>query len=105
MNEQTKNDQISTKAEKKGDDKKEIDDLCQKLGFQSQPTDIKQLGQKKSGHHRLLKLSFSNQFDARTFRAHFDEKRKSCDDIPKWRVEIRGYVPSAMVNSLAMTVK
>ena len=87
--EQAKNEVIIGRAEENGNDQNAVMNLCQKLDFQSTPKEIKRLGKKTDDNHsRLLKVSFAHQFDARTFCARFEEKRRAKDDIPNWRVRI-----------------
>jgi hypothetical protein len=83
--EERKNEVIISKAEEKGDDRKMVDDVCQKMNFEAKPTEMTRLGRAKEGYQRLLKVAFSNPFDARAFRAKFDEQKRS-EGIPAWRV-------------------
>lgn len=68
-----------TGVEEKGQDTKMVNELCEKLNFQTKPLDVNRVGHKKpeSGRHRLLKVTFANPFDARSFRAKYDEKKKT----------------------------
>ena len=77
--ESSKNDVIIAKATENGNDDKFVDDLCEKLEFQSKPIGSARMGRKKSeaNYERLLKLTFANSFDARAFRTRFEAKRKS----------------------------
>ena len=85
--EQHKNEVIVSKVEEKGEDNKAMSDLCQTMNFEPKPTEVKRLGKKKDGHKRLLKVSFTNHFEARAFRARVEEMRKGdTETIPKWRM-------------------
>lgn len=77
--EKCKNDVMISKAEEKGEDQHFVKDLCNKLDFETQPIGIMRVGHKSnaSNHHRLLKVTFANGFDARSFRARFAERRKA----------------------------
>ena len=90
-----KKEVIIAQAEEKGRDELLIDDPCEKLAFNSKPVDIARVGRKSNErksetnghddatHHRLLKVTFANSFEARAFRARYEEKRKSNrNDIP-----------------------
>lgn len=86
--EKCKNDVMISKSEEKGQDQQFVKDLCEKLDFETEPIGIMRVGHKAnvSNHHRLLKVSFANAFDARAFRARFAEKKKAVNDLPDVRM-------------------
>lgn len=87
--EKCKTEVIISGAEEKGQDSKMVTDLCETLNFQTKPLDVNRVGQKKidSDHQRLLKVTFASPFEARTFRAKYDEKKKiDAGTVPKLRM-------------------
>ena len=84
MNEEkTRSEVIICKVEEKGRDGDFIKDLCKQIGNKTVPTGILRLGEKSdSGRPRLMKATFPSQFDARTFRSRYQQKKKESDDIP-----------------------
>ncbi|ELT90552.1 hypothetical protein CAPTEDRAFT_186612 [Capitella teleta] len=82
-------DIIISKVEEKGKDDSFAADLCSKISYDTKPIGVMRLGRKKEDthHHRLLKLSFSTNFEARAFRSHFEEARKDKpNDLSEFRV-------------------
>ncbi|ELU13429.1 hypothetical protein CAPTEDRAFT_196519 [Capitella teleta] len=82
-------DVIISKVEEKGKDESFAADLCSKISYDTKPIGVMQLGRKKEDthHHRLLKLSFSTNFEARAFRSPFEEARKDKpNDLSEFRV-------------------
>ncbi|ELT92071.1 hypothetical protein CAPTEDRAFT_215705 [Capitella teleta] len=86
---EAKCDVIISKVEEKGKDKSFAADFCSKISFDTKPIGVMRLGRKKEDthHHRLLKLSFSTNFEARAFRSRFEEVRKDKpNDLSEFRV-------------------
>ncbi|ELU02007.1 hypothetical protein CAPTEDRAFT_192879 [Capitella teleta] len=82
-------DVIISKVEEKGKDKSFAADLCSKISFDTKPIGVMRLGRKKEDthHHRLLKLSFSTNFEACAFCSRFEEVRKyKPNDLSGFRV-------------------
>jgi Cu/Zn superoxide dismutase len=82
-------DVIISKVEEKGKDESFAADLCSKISYDTKPIGVMRLGRKKEDthHHRLLKLSFSTNFEARAFRSRFEEARKDKpNDLSEFRV-------------------
>ena len=86
--EKSKCDVIISKVEEKGQDERFVANLCTKMNHDTKPTSVIRLGRKSetTNYHRLLKLTFSTNFEARTFRSRFDEMKKS-----KSNKEFSGY--------------
>ena len=87
--EKCKTEVIISGAEEKGQDSTMVNELCEALNFQVRPLDVNRVGHKKtdSDRQRLLKVTFASPFEARSFRAKFEEKRKTdADLIPKFRM-------------------
>lgn len=80
--ENCKNDVIITNAPENVEDEKMILDLCKTLDLESKPIGNTRMGRKsnESDRERLLKVTFANSFDARSFRARYDDRRKSGAD-------------------------
>ena len=84
--ERDKREVIISKASESTDDMKLVKDLCQAIDFQSIPTHAQRLG-KKGDRPRLLKATFQNEFDARSFIARYEQARRDAtDDLPSLRV-------------------
>ena len=83
---QAKNDVMISKAEENGRDQEMIAEVCDKLNFTNKPVEMRRLGARKENYQRLLQVSFSNHFDARTFRARFEERKKVHSDLPHWHL-------------------
>ena len=93
---------IISGVEEEGRDPAFLTDLCHKLNFHSKPTAVLRLGNpknrvndnEKQGNDtknsekrpRLLKVTFPSQFEARTFRARYDEAKKDNVEVPKLRL-------------------
>ena len=81
---------IISKIEEKGEDDKVIEQLCETLDFKTKPLEVIRIGRKEeddSSRQRLMKVTFANQFEARTFRAKYDEERQTDrDGLPKLRM-------------------
>ncbi|ELU11822.1 hypothetical protein CAPTEDRAFT_188630 [Capitella teleta] len=71
-------DVVISKVEEKGKDESFVADLCSIISYDTKLIGVMRLGRKKDDthHHRLLKLSFSTNFEARAFRSRFEEVRK-----------------------------
>lgn len=72
----TKNEIVISKVDEGRDDHAFVVELCKKVNFEKTPNNITRLGRKKDGHHRPLRVTFSNPFDSRAFRARFAEHTK-----------------------------
>lgn len=84
--EKNKCDVIISKATESKDDKKFLVDLCHTMNFPTMPRAHQRLG-KKGNTPRLLKVTFPSAFDARSFKARYeDERRRGADDLPTIRV-------------------
>lgn len=84
--ERARNDIVISKMDEQGDDEKCLADVCQKMNCESKPAGIRRLGKKTEGRVRLLQVSFNSSFDARTFRASYNNRQKSHKDLPNWRL-------------------
>lgn len=86
--EKCRNDVMISRVEEKGQDQAMISDLCTKLELKATPIGIMRVGHKSKApsHHRMLKVSFANAFDARAFSARFDEKKKAGTALPSLRM-------------------
>jgi len=89
QDERGKNDLVISRMDEQGDDEKRLADVCKTLECESKPAELHRLGSKKEGRTRLLKVSFPTNFDARAFRASFNNRRKTHNDLPNWR--LRGH--------------
>jgi len=80
--ERSKCDVIITKVEENGQDEIFVENLCSKITCDAKPTSVSRLGRKTetASHHRLLKVTFSTNFDARAFRSRFEEMKKLRSD-------------------------
>ena len=74
--------------EDKGQDQEFVKDLCAKLQFETEPIGVTRVGHKSkaANHHRLLRVTFANAFDSRSFRARFAERKKTNTDLPNIRM-------------------
>lgn len=86
--EQIKSQIIISKVDEKANATQFLTNLCEKMSFTTEKsTDIERIGRKSSDRNRLLKVSFQTPFDARSFKARFDElKRENDTDLPNIRV-------------------
>ncbi|ELU17879.1 hypothetical protein CAPTEDRAFT_192264 [Capitella teleta] len=72
-------------AEEKDQNEQLVHELCDKLNFQPKSVSMERVGRKTNDatRQRLLKVTFSTQFEAHSFRARYDqEKKTNGDDIP-----------------------
>ena len=80
--EKVKCDVIISKAQESDNDTNFVSDLCQRMNFQSKPSNPHRLG-KIGSRPRLLKVSFPTAFDARSFIARYDQfRRENRDENP-----------------------
>lgn len=80
---------IVSKVEEKGQDEDLINDVCTKISFAHRPVEVSRLGKKSSSdtQSRLMKVSFATPFDARVFKARYEEARKRKDgSVPDYRM-------------------
>jgi hypothetical protein len=87
IEEKVKSEVIVSDVEDKGanNDLEFVSGLCSKMEFRTKPQAIMRLkkNQENSDKPRLLKVSFSNPFEARTFTARFAEVKKvSANNLP-----------------------
>jgi hypothetical protein len=73
---------------KEGDDQHFLDDLCSKMNVASTTYDQMRIGRKSSERNRLLKLTFSSNFDARKFIAKFDQLKSEKQELPNIRMRL-----------------
>ena len=72
-----------------GNDERCMKDLCtmMNLNEQSRPIRLVRVGKKKEDRKRLIKASFSTEFDARKFKASYNEARNNeTPNLPSVRV-------------------
>ncbi|ELU06290.1 hypothetical protein CAPTEDRAFT_214601 [Capitella teleta] len=83
-------DVIISKVEEKGKDESFAADLCSKISFDTKPIGVMRLGCKKvdTHHHRLLKLSFNTNFEARAFRSRFEDPGRNQEDQAAFRKSV-----------------
>ena len=86
QDEQAKKDIVISKVAESEQDQQVVDDVCEKLNSANRPVELRRLGTKKENRQRLLQVTFNSHFDARTFRARYEERRKSHNDLPNWRL-------------------
>ena len=90
---------IISGVEEEGRDPAFLSDLCHQLSFDTKPTAALRLGKPKASDKdgvtqnngtdrrpRLLKVTFPSQFDARAFRARYDEAKKEKAAVPNLRL-------------------
>lgn len=84
--ERCKSDVVIAKVDEGGDDNAFLKELCQKMDFAVKPTEPQRLG-KRGERPRLLKVTFPTAFDARSFMARYEERRRErSDDFPVLRL-------------------
>lgn len=84
--ERTKCDVIISGAPEGDNDTNFIADLCQTMNFDMNPRNQQRLGT-KGERPRLLKATFPSPFDARTFIARYDQKRReNTENLPKLKI-------------------
>ena len=71
-----------------GDDQHFLSELCNKMDFASDSPELVRIGHKADGRKRLLKLTFPSNFDARKFKAKFDQLKSEKKDIPNIRMRL-----------------
>lgn len=91
--ERHKCDVIVKNAPESTNDNAFISDVCAKIGFNIKPTSTQRLGKQgnaraNSDRPRLLKATFPSSFDARSFMASFEAKRKD-EDISLPTIRLR----------------
>ena len=59
--------------------------LCNKLNHKTQVKHITRIGKKTANSHRLMKVTFETEFDARSFKARYEEMKLE-EGIPKLRI-------------------
>ena len=65
-----------------------VSELCHTLKFTSKSKGMSRLGRKVENQHRLLRVSFDSQFDARAFKSKFDELKQTESIPPNVRVRL-----------------
>lgn len=88
QDEQCKAEMVFSAVEEKGKDQEFVTDLCNKMQLLAKPVEVSRLGRSKppqTERPRLLKVTFQTAFDARTFRAKYEET-KGTNDIPYHRL-------------------
>ena len=87
--EKVKSDLMISNLDDDGNDERCMKDLCtmMNLNEQSRPMRLVRVGKKKEDRKRLLKASFNTQFDARKFKASYEEAKKNeTPNLPSVRV-------------------
>lgn len=88
QDEQCKAEMIFSSVEEKGKDRDFVSNLCNKMELQTKPVEITRLGRNQPSNTerpRLLKVTFPTAFDARAFRAKYEEV-KGKEGVPSHRV-------------------
>lgn len=81
----TKAEVIIAGVKDEGKDIEFMTDLCEKMKQSCKPKQGTRIGHKKPGKNRLIKVRFHSEFDARTFRVHYDEIKEN-KDLPLVRM-------------------
>jgi hypothetical protein len=89
--ERHKCDVVIGRAPESDNDNAFITGICEKIAFNTKPTGTQRLSKKGNndarGRSRLLKVTFPSSFDARSFMAAFDAKRRDNEiDLPSIRL-------------------
>ena len=88
QDERAKNTVVVGRMKECVDENKAIEEVCEKIGFQSKPTDVLRLGKKRENHNRPLKVTFACPFDARTFCSRLTGAKSDHEDIADLRVHV-----------------
>ena len=73
---------IMSSVPEEGKDADFIHVLCNQMNFDQRPKAVQRLGRRSSGsanRSRPMKVSFDTEFDARTFRSWFEQKRSELE--------------------------
>lgn len=71
---------IISGVEEKGQDAVFLQELCTQMDFSQKPVSLIRVGQKPKDGHRLMKATFSTQFDARTFQSRYNQLKNDHPD-------------------------
>lgn len=88
--ERARADLVISNLEDDDKDAEAIQSLCTQIKATSRPVQVNRLGKKQTGKKRPLKASFANPFDARTFKARFEEAKKN-NELGQQRLKMRPY--------------
>ncbi|ELT98282.1 hypothetical protein CAPTEDRAFT_204257 [Capitella teleta] len=86
--EMVKNDVIIANVQENNDDVTMVTSLCDKIGFSTKPTNVKRIGKKTNDRHRLLKVSFNSNFDARACCAQYHSATRNDENIPVMQLRL-----------------
>lgn len=73
-------------VEERGQDTAFIHELCAQMNFSQKPVSLNRVGQKPKDGHRLMKVSFPSQFDARAFKSRYNQLKNDQPDAYKLRM-------------------
>ena len=84
---ESKKELILTKVQE-GNDQQFLSELCGKMEVSPQPLNPVRIGRKTDERSRLLKISFQSNFDARKFKARFEQLKAEKKDVPDIRMRL-----------------
>ena len=88
LDDRARSEVIVSRINETSDAHEAIRNICSKVNFVGNLSDVRRVGKKTDGRDRPLKVTFGNPFDARTFCSRVDGSKEEHEDIAELKVRL-----------------